>query len=108
MDVHEALLRPRRLQQRIAAGRHLAEPGADGEDQIGFADAPRQLRIDADADIARIERMVVVEQVLEAKRAADRELPAFGEALERHARRRVPAAAADDREGPLGGHQQRA
>ena len=52
--------------------------------------------------------MAVVEQVLEAKRAAHRQVPGFGEALERGAGRVVPARAADDHERPLGGNEHRA
>ena len=45
----------------------------------------RELRIDADADVAGVVRMAVVEDVLEAEGAAHRQLPALGEALERQA-----------------------
>ena len=45
--------------------------------------------IDADADVAGVVRMAVVEQVLEAEGAAHRQLPALGEALQRVARRRA-------------------
>ena len=51
--------------------------------------------------------MAVVHQVLEAERAAHRQLPRLGEALQRVARGRVPAAAADDDERPLRGEQHR-
>ena len=50
--------------------------------------------------------MAVVEHVLEAEGAADRQLPALGEALQRIARARGPAAAADDHERPLRGREQ--
>ena len=39
MDVHQRLARHRRLEQRVAAGRHLAEARPDREDQVGLADA---------------------------------------------------------------------
>ncbi len=101
----QRLLRPRRLEQGVAAGRHLAQPHADGEHQVGVANARRQLRIDADADIAGIQRMAVVEAVLEAESAAHRQLPVLGEALQRGAGLGVPAAAAGDDDRPLGREQ---
>lgn len=54
----------------------------------------RQLRIDADADVADVVRVGVVEQVLEAEGAAHRQVVGFGEALQVGAGLRVPAAAA--------------
>ena len=108
VDVDELLQRPRRLQQRVAAGRHLAQPRADRQDEIGVGDPLRELRIDADAHIAGVVRMPVVEQVLEAKRAAHGQVPAFGEALQCIAGGRVPAAAADNDERPLCGKEHRA
>src|SRR5437016_9954817 len=44
MNMHQLLLRNRRLEQRVAAGRHLAQSRADGEQDVGVADSRRQLR----------------------------------------------------------------
>ena len=44
VHVDQALFRHRRLQQRIAAGGHLAQARADGEDHVRFAHARGQLR----------------------------------------------------------------
>ena len=52
--------------------------------------------------------MAVVEDVLEAERAAHRHPVRFGEALQVGARSRGPAAAADDRDRPLGRGEQHA
>ena len=71
VHVHEALRRPRRVEQRVAAGRHLAEARTDREHEIGVLDPLRELRVEADADVADVVRMAVVEDVLEAERAAD-------------------------------------
>ena len=43
MHVHECLLRRRNVEQRVALRRHLAEPAADQEHQIGALDARQQL-----------------------------------------------------------------
>ena len=49
MRVDERLARARRVQQRVAAGRHLAEPAAEREDQVGVLDATCELRVHARA-----------------------------------------------------------
>ena len=107
VDVNQLLLRPRRFDQRVAAGRHLAQARADREDQVGIDDALGELRIDADAHVAGVVRMAVVEQVLEAKRTAHRQIPAFGKTLQRVAGFGVPAAAARDDERALRRQQHR-
>src|SRR5439155_8195784 len=86
VHVHELLLRPRRLDQRVGARGHLAQARADHEQQIGAAYALGELRVDADADVAGVMAVAVVEQVLEAERAGDREARAFGERLQVAAR----------------------
>ncbi len=72
MQMNELLRRFRRQQKAVAAGGHLAQPHTDRQDQIGFAHPSRQLRIDADADIAGIQGVVIVKRILEAKSAGDR------------------------------------
>ncbi len=105
MQVHQRLGRTRRLDQRIAAGRHLAQPRADRDQQVGLAHPLRQLRIDADAHVTGVVGMAVVEQILEAEGTRHRQLPGLGEALQCQARRRVPAAAAGDHQRALRGQQ---
>ncbi len=82
VHVHELLLRPRRLDERVGAGRHLAQARADHEQQIRAAHALGELGVDADADVADVMAVAVVEQVLEAERAGDREARAFRERLQ--------------------------
>ena len=53
MDVDERLPGKRRLDERVAAGRHLTEPRSDDEQQIGLGDPLRQLRIDPDTNVAQ-------------------------------------------------------
>ena len=96
MDVDERLARFGNVDQRIARGRHLAEPSADEEEDIGLLHPLGERRVDADADVAGIVRMVVVEEHLAAEGAADRQVEAFGEAA--HARRPPPRSSASRRE----------
>ena len=81
MDMDRGWLRHGNVEQRIAAGGHLAHARADDEQQIGLRDALRQLRIDADADVAGIVGMQIVDDVLAAERAADRKAVGLGEAV---------------------------
>jgi hypothetical protein len=105
MDVHQLLGGPRGLEQGVTACGHLAQAHAHGQDQIGLADAAGQGGVDADAHVARVQRVVVVEGVLEAEPAAHGQLPVLGKALQRLCGLRRPAAAARDHERPLRGHQ---
>ena len=57
----------------------------------------RQLRVDADADVAGIVRVQMVEQHLAAEGAADRQRPGFGDAAQIGDRLLAPARAAEDR-----------
>ena len=56
MRVHERELRHRDVDERVARGRALAEPCAGDEQEIGVAVAPRELRVDADARVADVDR----------------------------------------------------
>jgi hypothetical protein len=94
VHVDQALGRHWRGQQRVAAGGHLAEARADGQDHIGFAHARRQFRIDADADVADVVGMCIVQQILEAEGARYRQVIGFGKALDIGAGLFIPAAAA--------------
>ena len=66
----ELLRRPRHRQQGVAAGGHFAQARAYDQQQVGVLHPLRQFRIDADADVAGIIRVRVVEQVLETESAA--------------------------------------
>ena len=56
MHVHERLLRPRDVEQRVAGGRHLAEPRPDDEQHVRLAHARGERRVDADPDVAGVAR----------------------------------------------------
>ena len=72
MHVNQLLSWPRHLQQRVAAGGHLTQANTQRDDQIGFTHARSELGVDADAHVAGVLRMSVVEGVLEAECAANR------------------------------------
>src|SRR5579883_330029 len=80
MNMHEPLLWRGNVEKRVAAGRHLAEPRPQRDHEIAFLNAPGKRRIDADADVAGIAGMRVVEAVLAAEAAADGELVVSGKA----------------------------
>ena len=58
------------------------------------------------ADVADVVRVFVVEEILRAERAADRQVEGLGEAREAGAGELVPAASAEDRQRPLGAGQE--
>ena len=99
MRVHQLLPGRGDVEQRVPAGGDLAETGPQHQSNVGFLDPLRERGIDPDPDVAGIERVVVVEQVLEPERAGDGKLPGLREPPQVHARVVGPAAAAgnDDR-----------
>ena len=50
VDVHDRLAAGR-IEQGVALAHRLAEPGADGEDEVGVADMRHQRRVGADAEV---------------------------------------------------------
>ena len=82
MDMHQGLARSRHLEQGVAATGHLAQARPDGDDQIAAANSLGKPRVDANADVARIQRVVVVKGVLKAKGVAHRQAPVVGKALQ--------------------------
>ena len=102
MDMHQLLLGHRQVEQRVAAGRRLAEARPDGDDEIAGLEALAQRRADADAEIAGIVGMTVVEQVLVAERGAHRQIVGLDEGADVGAGLGAPAAAAHDHHRPLG------
>jgi hypothetical protein len=93
IDVDELHLRIRNVEQRVALARHLAEPPADQQHEIGRLHARDQLRIDAGAEIARVGRMRRRKQRHAAERGRDRQ-------VERAREARVAAQAASDQRLP--------
>ena len=59
VDVDERLAGMVGRDERVAVGRRFAEPRADGEDQIGVADALLELRVGAVAELAGIDLAVL-------------------------------------------------
>ncbi len=97
----ESLARPRWLEQRVAARRHLSQPASDREDEVGFAHAIRKAIVHRNPEDADIARRAVVDEVLAAEGARDRQLVRLTEREDALARLRRPAALADDDERPL-------
>ena len=96
VNVNELLRGHRRIEQRIARRGDFAQPLADHEQDVGVAHPRRELRIDADADVAGVVAVPVVEKVLIAERAGDGQRVAFGKAPQLRAGVDVPSAAADE------------
>ena len=95
MDVDQCLLRYRNIEERVTGRRHLAEPLSDHQQYVRVLHTLRESGPDADADVAPIVRMAIVEQVLPAKPARDREPIRFGVAAEAIARvRELPGVEA--------------
>jgi hypothetical protein len=59
--VHKALPRRRYVEEGVPRRRDLSQTFADDEQHVSVANAFREVRVDADADIAGIVRMAVVE-----------------------------------------------
>ena len=102
----QRLLRTRRLEERVAAGRDLAEAAADREHEVGIAQAAGDRLVHGDAEHADVARRAVVDEVLAAKRARDRKLVRLAERLHVAARLGRPAALAHDDERALGSGEQ--
>ena len=99
MDEH--LVRSWWLEQRVAARRYLSQPASDGENEIGFAYPIRKAIVHGNPEDAGVARRAVVDEVLAAERARDRQLVHLAERENALARLRGPAALADDDERPL-------
>ena len=97
----QRLRRHRCVEQRIARGRHLAQPRPDRENQIRILDALCKFRVDADAHVAYVVRMAVIEKILITKRARDRQVVCLREAFEVVARGRCPAKSAKNHDRPV-------
>jgi hypothetical protein len=69
IHVDEALARHGRIEERVAARRHLAQARAHDEEHVGLAHALGEDRVDADAHVADVLRVAIVEKVLEAEGA---------------------------------------
>src|SRR3546814_7168911 len=89
----------------VAAAGHLAEAGAEQDQQVALADPRRQPRIDADADVAGVAGMLIVEIVLAAEGYGHRQPRGRRQGLQLRLGLGAPAAATDDDERPLRARQ---
>ena len=97
MDVDQRLSRMIRRDQRVAVGRRFPEASADGQDQVGIADALLQLRIGPVAELARHRPRRCWRSHPAAGRLPRPECRAGTRSLRSGARSRAPVRAADDR-----------
>ena len=93
VHMNQALLRCRRLEQRVTGCRDLSQPLTDDEQHVRSADARSKPRVDADADIAGIVGVAVVEEILVAECAGDGQRVGLGKMLQRGAAQRGLGAA---------------
>ena len=106
MHVDEALARAGRLDERVATGCRLAQPGAGDKEQVGLTDPPRQSRVDGDTGPPGVYRRVVVDVGLTAERRYGGQAAGLREG--EHVARRLlrPPTAADEQERALGRGEQ--
>src|SRR5262249_10801878 len=101
IDMYERLLRPGDVDEGVALGGHFAEPAANQDDEIGVLYARKEVWVRSDAEVAGVAGMLRIEEMRPAERGRDRQRKALGEALDCHAGRRRPAAAAEERDRTL-------
>ena len=85
---------------------HLAEPAADREDEVRVVQPRCDPLVHRDAEDADVARRAVVDEVLAAERARDRERARLAEGEDVAARLRRPATFADDDQRALRGGEQ--
>jgi hypothetical protein len=101
VNVHQGLRRARWLERRVTAGRDVAEPGADHQQKVGFAQAACERRVVPDRQYAGVARGGVVDVVLAPERRCHRQARRLGERLQVVGGLGTPAATADDDERPF-------
>ncbi len=99
VDVDEGLAGMVGRDQFVAVGRRFAEAGADGDDQVGVADALLELGVGPVAELAGIDSAGVADGVLAAEGGGDGDAVAEGEIGEMMRGARAPVGPADDRDG---------
>ena len=87
VDVDQRLAGMVGRDERVAVGGRLAEPRADGKDQVRVAHPLPQLGIGAVAELAGIDRALVVDRILAAESGGDRDSMPVGEDRRNDARR---------------------
>jgi hypothetical protein len=108
VDVNERFAGVGDAHQRIGLRGDLADPRADGEDEVGGLDPRDKARRGAGAEVAEIIAKAVVDDVLAAERATGGEVVGREEAGNVGAGRIAPPAAADQHQRPLGRGQEAA
>ena len=81
MDMDQFLSGLGRLEQGIATGGHFTQARTQGNDEVTAFNATRQCRVDANAHVPGVQRVVVVKRILETKSIAHRQLPRIGKTL---------------------------
>ena len=106
VGVHERLPRVRHLEERVAASRHLSQPATEREDEVGLAEPGCKPVVHRDAEDAGVRAGPVVDEVLAAERARNRQPVRLAEGEHVLPRLARPAALADDHQRPLGRRKQ--
>ena len=106
MHVDQGLARVGSFEQRVPASRHLAQAATDREHEVGVCETRGEAVVHRHAEDAGVARRGVVDEVLAAERAGDRQLVRLAEREHVLARRGRPAALADDDERALGRGEQ--
>ena len=108
MHVDQALGRRAGAHERVAGGRDLAQAPADGQQQVGLADALGQRRVHRQRGVPGVGGRGVVDVVLAAERGGDGHRLGLGEGGDVGAGLRRPAALPHDRQRRARLRQQRA
>ena len=106
VNVDQGLTRMVGREQSVTVRGCLAEPGADGEDEVGRLDPCDKLRIGAVAQISGPDRAIVGDGILSAKPGCDRNSMRRCKGGEVPRGVRVPPRTSDDRHRRLGGGKQ--
>lgn len=106
VNVDQALTGVFRSDQRIAVGGRLAQSRADHQQQIGRLHARDERWVGAVAEVAGIGRAIVGHGILAAEGGDERHARAIGPGGDILPRSRIPASAADDRDGGFRGGEE--
>ena len=101
MHVHQRLPWHRRCQQRVAAGRILAEARTQCDDQVRRLEPLGEAWIDPEPQVSAIVRIAVVDEILATEARGDRQFMSSGELEHSLAGFRGPTTASDDEQRPL-------
>ncbi len=105
MDMDQLLAGLRRGEIGVAIGGHLAEPGAQHEQDVHLGEALAQLGRRRGAELAHIAVGQIVDGILTAERGGDRQAVRLGECQDVRGGFIGPTGAAEQQHGALGGGQ---